>query len=84
MSNDDYDPDSELGAPRVIHNHYSQSRNGNGNGVLVKIFIGLCGFMLTVLVGMQGFMWRSQLDFQNEMTDRVARIETRLESLNND
>ena len=80
---DDYPDDSELGGdpPEVHHHHYSQSKNGNGNGVLVKITLGMCGFLLALLVGMQGYMWRDQLDFQNDMIDRLARVETRLEAL---
>jgi hypothetical protein len=78
------DDDAEQLSPRVVHNHYEQSRHGNGNGVLLKLFIGLCGAMLVLLVGMQGFMWRSQLDFQSAVTDRLARLETTVESLNDD
>jgi hypothetical protein len=75
---DDYQEDSELGA---VHYHYNQSRNGNGNGLLLKLFIGLSGALLVVLVGMQGFMWRSQIDFQNAVIDRLARLETHVEAL---
>lgn len=80
MRDDQYDEDSEIGANipagRTVNNYY-QSRNGNGNGLLVKILIALCGFTLVLLVGMQGFMWRAQLEFQADVIDRLARLEER-------
>ena len=81
---DHEDDESELGR-RVVHNHhYTQSQNGNGNGVVMKVALTLCGFLLAVLVGMQGYMWRSQLDFQNDMIDRLARLETTVEAQKDD
>lgn len=78
------DDEAEQLAPRVVHNHYEQSRNGNGNGVLMKILVAVCGFTLVMLAGMQGFMWRSQIDFQSDMIRRMTRVETQLEERVND
>jgi hypothetical protein len=79
---DHEDDESELGR-RVVHNHYTQSRNGNGNGngVVMKTALMVCGFLLALLVGMQGYMWRSQLDFQRDIVDRLARVETTVDAL---
>jgi hypothetical protein len=74
---DDYD-ESELGR-RVIHNHYSQSKNGNGNGAYVnKVLLTISGALLATLLAIQAFMWRDQLAFQREVIDRLARVETQL------
>lgn len=83
MSDSDDDESEQLSA-RITHNHYTQSRNGNGNSLALKLFIGLSGALLVILVGMQGFMWRSQIDFQNAVIDRLARVETKLQALEND
>lgn len=72
MHGDDYPPDSEVGAPRVVHNHYSQSRNGNGgntsqlNTILLAALIAIIGF-----VGVN--VWN--------MNDRLARVETNVSTL---
>jgi hypothetical protein len=75
---DDYPDDSELGASRVVHNHYTQ--NGNG-AALLKISLAICGGLLLILVAITGFMWRDQVAFQRDMIDRLARVETRLGAL---
>lgn len=81
---DEYDEDCELGQnapiPRTV-NVYTQSRNGNGNGLLMKLIIGLCGAMLAILVVINGFMWTAQIEFQNAVIDRLARVETRIAAL---
>jgi hypothetical protein len=84
MGQDDDDEAEQLSPRSVVHNHYTQSRNGNGNSLALKLFIGLSGALLVILVGMQGFMWRSQIDFQNAVIDRLARVETKLQALEND
>ncbi len=57
-----YAEDSEL-SPRVVHNHYSQSKNGNGNGgpdrataVLLTCLLGVVGFMGVQVWMMNGRM----------------------------
>lgn len=74
---DEYPEDSEVGNPRVVHNHYSQQKNGNGTGS-TNVLLGLCGALLLILVAITGFMWKSQIDFQSMVIDRLARVETRL------
>lgn len=68
--------DSEL-SPRVVHNHYSQQKNGNGGSALNGL-LAFCGALLLILVAITGFMWKSQIDFQAVMIDRMARVETKL------
>jgi hypothetical protein len=77
MPDDDYDEDSELGRPRVVHNHYSQSKNGNGDYVN-KVLLTVSGAILAALLAIQAFMWRDQISFQRDVIDRLARVETRL------
>lgn len=67
--------------PWEVHNHYSQSKNGNGNGRWLNVLMGLCGALLLILVAITGFMWSSQIEFQSGMIDRMARIETRLDAI---
>ena len=74
MGGDDYE-DSELGV-RVVHYHQSKT-NGNG-GTTTNLLIGTCGALLLILVAITGFMWTSQINFQQTMIDRMARVETRL------
>ena len=82
-ADDQNSEEAEQLSARIVHNHYTQSRNGNGNGngVVMKTALMLCGFLLALLVGMQGYMWRSQLDFQRDIVDRLARVETTVEAL---
>jgi hypothetical protein len=72
---DDYPEDSELGRP-VVHNHYAQSKNGNGS--VNKAIWAMSGVLLVGLLAVQAFMWRDQLSFQREVIDRLARVETQL------
>jgi hypothetical protein len=71
---DPYPDDSEVGGdpPQIVHNHYSQSKNGNGvnasglNSVLLACLIGIVGFL-----GIQ--LWN--------MNDRLARVETNVQTI---
>jgi hypothetical protein len=75
---DAIDESSDL-SPRVIHNHYTQSKNGNGGtNQTINMLLGLCGALLLILVAITGFMWSSQIQFQQSMIERMARVETRL------
>jgi hypothetical protein len=69
----EYPEDSEVGAPRVVHNHYNQSKSGNGgndasrlNTILLAALIAIIGF-----VGVN--VWN--------MNDRLARVETNVSTL---
>ena len=72
MGNRETRDESENGVdqpPTVIHNHYSQSKNGNGNGpninsVLLACIIGILGFL-----GLQ--IWN--------MNERLTRVETNVQ-----
>lgn len=77
---DEYPEDSELGGAPAPHFHYHQSRNGNG-GSVNNTLLGLCGALLLILVAITGFMWHSQIEFQRDVTDRLARVETRLTTM---
>jgi hypothetical protein len=77
VHDDDYPDDSELG-PRIVHNHYSQSKNGNGNGSVNKALWAISGVLLLGLLAIQAFMWRDQISFQRDVIDRLARVETQL------
>lgn len=68
--------DSEAGVDPPQHVHYHQSKNGNGSAQ--NAMLGLCGALLLILVAITGFMWKSQIDFQAIMIDRMARVETKL------
>lgn len=75
---DDYPDDSEVGGdppPTVVHNHYSQSKNGTGNGgVSVS---GLNSVLLACLIGIVGFLG---IQLWN-MNDRLARVETNVQTI---
>lgn len=74
---DEYPDDSELGGdmpPRHVHYHQTK----NGNVASVNTLLGVCGALLLILVAITGFMWKSQIDFQAQMIDRMARVETKL------
>jgi hypothetical protein len=63
-SDDEYD--AEQLSPRVVHNHYAQSKNGNGetsrvNTILLAALIAIIGF-----VGVK--VWT--------LSESVARLET--------
>lgn len=62
--------------PPPQHVHYHQTKNGNGS--TLNVLLGLCGALLLILVAITGFMWKSQIDFQSTMIDRMARVETKL------
>lgn len=71
-----YPDDSEVGGdppPTVVHNHYSQSKNGNG-GVNVS---GLNSVLLACLIGIVGFLG---IQLWN-MNDRLARVETNVQTI---
>lgn len=80
-----FDPESELGAVaptfpsgrNETHHHYHQSK-GNHQPSSLTLLLGLCSALLVILVGIQGFMWTSQINFQQTMIDRMARVETKL------
>lgn len=74
---DDYDPESELGGEpaTVIHNHYSQSKSGNGNGVN-KLVWGCAAVLALMILGIQAFVGGKVW----EMSDRLARVEATLEA----
>lgn len=75
---DDYDPESELGgdpAPTVIHNHYSQNRNGSGNGVN-KLVWGCAAVLALMLLGIQAFVGSKVW----EISERLARVEATLDA----
>src|SRR3990172_4638349 len=76
VDEDDWPQDSELAGQSVVHNHYSQHRNGNGS--VNKALWSISGILLVGLLAVQAFMWRDQLAFQREVIDRLARVETRL------
>ena len=77
VDEDDWPPDSELGRP-IVHNHYANTKNGNGNGSVNKALWSISGILLVGLLAVQAFMWRDQLAFQREVIDRLARVEVRL------
>lgn len=67
--------DSETLSPRVVHNHYSQSKNGNGNGQSVNALVwAIAGFAVLCLVTITGIMWNKQI----EMTAALARLEAQM------
>lgn len=72
--------ESENGVdPPQPHFHYHNGRNGNGS--VNNTLLGLCGALLLILVAITGFMWQSQISFQRDVTDRLARVETRLATI---
>lgn len=72
---DQYPDDSELGGeppPTVIHNHYSQSKNGNGD--VNKIVWGIAAFAVICLVTINGVMWSKLWT----MSETMTRLETQM------
>lgn len=75
---DQYPDDSELGGeppPTVIHNHYSQNRNGNGNGVN-KLVWGCAAVLALMILGIQAFVGSKVW----EISERLARVEATLDA----
>ena len=73
---EDYPDDaSDLGNPRVVHNHYEQNRNGNGNAMMLKISLAVCGSLLVGLLALNAYLWRDNTEFQRDVIDRLARVE---------
>jgi hypothetical protein len=69
---DDGTDEAEQLSPRVVHNHYSQAKNGE-NGVAAKLNSILLACLLAI-VGFLGFqLWN--------MNDRLARVETNVSTL---
>lgn len=74
-SSDDGSDESETLSPRVVHNHYTQSKNGNGNGSSVNALVwAIAGFAVLCLVTITGIMWNKQI----EMTAALARLEAQM------
>lgn len=79
---DDYE-DSELASPPpIVNNYYGRNGhsngNGSGNGMLMKLLIGICGFLLALLVTQNYLDQTKNAEFRQQVVERLTRLETRL------
>ena len=74
MAPREYPEDSELGGEpvTVVHNHYSQVKNGNGDAN--RVVWGVAAFAVVCLVTINGIMWSKLWDMSKAMT----RLETHM------
>lgn len=79
---DDYPEDSELGGeppPRIVHNHYSQNRNGNG--AANKAVWWVAGIAVVALLSINGVIWSVAMTKLWALSEAVAQMQGQLSTL---